>query len=116
MTEPAPTQQIGALDVLAFLLELTMVVLLAVAGWRLGSSTVTYVGLAVAFVVVAVTLWGRWMAPRSAHRLPGTARAVLATGLFATTAVVALLAGVSAFVTLPFAVLGATVFVATRNA
>lgn len=102
------------LGVVAFLVEVVMVALLAVAGWRLGSSTLLSLVLAVVFVAVAVAVWSRWMAPLSTHRLPGTVRAVVATGLFVLTAVVALLAGISAFVVVPFAVIGAAVFTAAR--
>lgn len=116
MTDPVAQQQVGVLGVLAFLVELAMIALLAVAGWRLGSSTLVSLLLAVAFVVVAVAVWSRWMAPRSDHRLVGSPRAAAATGLFVATAVVALLAGISPLVAIAFAVVGGAVFVATRNA
>ena len=77
----------------AFLCELAMVALLAVAGWRLGSGTATSVALAVALPAVAVAIWARWMAPASGRRLRRRPRVAAQTALFVAVGVVCVLAG-----------------------
>lgn len=70
MTPP----RVGLAAVLAFLTELALVGLAAVAGWRLGSPPWTSILLAVALPAVVVALWARWFAPLSAHRVRGRGR------------------------------------------
>ncbi|MDC7120397.1 YrdB family protein [Cellulomonas fimi] len=55
--------------VTAFLAELALVVLAAVTGWRLGDPPWTALLLAVVLPLAVVVVWGRWFAPRSAHRV-----------------------------------------------
>jgi len=116
MTEPEVDARVGVLGVLAFVVELAMLTLLAVAGWRLGTTTWMSVLLVVVLWVVAIAIWGRWLAPRSERRLAGPARAALATALFVGTAALAVIAGVSPWIALAFVVVGGAVFVATRDA
>ncbi len=70
-----------------------MLVLLALAGWRLGGSAVVSVPLAAVLVGVVAVGWARWLAPRAAHRLARAPRLVLKAALFAATAVLAGAAG-----------------------
>ena len=62
------TGGVGALDVVVFVGELVLLAGVAVAGSELVPG-VGGVGLAVALVVVVAFTWGRWLAPRAAHRL-----------------------------------------------
>ncbi|QHT57898.1 DUF2568 domain-containing protein [Cellulomonas sp. H30R-01] len=55
--------------VAAFVAELALVVLAAVTGWRLGEPPWTALVLAVVLPLAVVLVWGRWFAPRSAHRV-----------------------------------------------
>ncbi|MFC4615652.1 DUF2568 domain-containing protein [Cellulomonas algicola] len=55
--------------VAAFAAELALVVLAAVTGWRLGERPWTALLLAVVLPLTVVLVWGRWFAPRSAHRI-----------------------------------------------
>jgi hypothetical protein len=61
---------------LKFLLELVAFAALAVIGAHLASGAVAVV-LAVLLPVLAIVVWGRWNAPRSAHRLPARTRVPL---------------------------------------
>jgi hypothetical protein len=56
---------VNANDVVAFVVELAVVVLLAVAGFATGGSRVTAVLLGVGLPVLAVVLWGMFAAPRA---------------------------------------------------
>jgi hypothetical protein len=58
---------------LKFLLELAAFAAFAVWGADVGSGAIAVI-LAVAAPLVAVLLWGRFAAPRSAHRLSMTGR------------------------------------------
>lgn len=59
----------SALDVAAFLVEVSLLVALAVAGARLGGSPGVGIALAVILPVALAFVWGRWLAPRSRHQL-----------------------------------------------
>jgi hypothetical protein len=61
---------------LKFLLELVAFAALIFIGARLASG-VWAVVLAVLLPVIAIAVWGRWNAPRSAHRLPARYRVPL---------------------------------------
>jgi hypothetical protein len=115
MTEPEVQPRVGVLGVLAFVVELAMFALLAVSGWRLGTTTWMSVLLVLLLWVVAIVVWGRWMAPRSPRRLVGPARAALATSLFVGTGALAIVAGVSPWIALALVVVGGAVFVATKD-
>jgi len=52
-------------DVVAFVVEIAVVVLLAVAGFRSGGSRLAAALLGVGLPVVAVLLWGAFAAPRA---------------------------------------------------
>jgi hypothetical protein len=56
---------VNANDVVAFVVELGVLVLLGVAGARLGGSLVSSVVLAVLFPLAAAVLWGLFAAPRA---------------------------------------------------
>jgi hypothetical protein len=56
---------VNANDVVAFVVELAVLVLLGVAGARLGSTTVTAVLLAVLLPLAAALLWALFAAPRA---------------------------------------------------
>ena len=114
MTEPLAIPRVGVIGVLAFLCELAMIALLAVAGWRLGTSTWASIGLAVGFCVLAIGIWARWMAPTSAHRLRRGPRVAAQTGLFLTVGAVAVYAGLTAW-GVAFALLATGVFAAARE-
>ncbi|MGH3424813.1 MAG: YrdB family protein [Nocardioidaceae bacterium] len=94
MTVPStPPESVGPVDVLAFGCELAMVVLLAVAGWAVGEGVAVSVLLAVVLPVVAIAVWGVWMAPRSSRRLANPARLAAQGLLFVATAALVALAG-----------------------
>jgi hypothetical protein len=77
---------------LKFLLELAAFAAFAIWGAHVGSG-VAAVALAVVAPIVAVLLWGRFAAPRSAHRLPLRARAPFELGVFALAALALLASG-----------------------
>jgi Protein of unknown function (DUF2568) len=58
-----------------FACELAALAALAVWGAQVGDSVVVQVALAVAAPLIAATLWGLWVAPKAARRLPDPARA-----------------------------------------
>jgi hypothetical protein len=63
--------------------ELGMLAAVAYAGWRLAAgSQALGLTLAVAFVAVAATVWGRWVAPRAQSRLEDPARLLVELVLF----------------------------------
>ncbi|GMA24407.1 hypothetical protein GCM10025864_21660 [Luteimicrobium album] len=70
-----------------------MLALLAVAGARLGTNPATSVLLAVVLVAVVAVVWGRWLAPRAAHRLARAPRLGVKATLFAVTAVLVIASG-----------------------
>lgn len=86
---PAP-DRVGPAGVLAFLCELALLALLAVVGWRLGAGAdisaplrmTLSVVLAVVLPGLVVVVWGRWLAPRSAHRLSQPWRLDVQVALF----------------------------------
>lgn len=67
---------ITANDVVAFFVEVAAVVVLAVWGYSLGTSTGTRVLLAIAIPAVAAALWACFAAPRAVFRVPAAAVAV----------------------------------------
>jgi hypothetical protein len=77
---------------LKFLLELAAFAAFAVWGADVGSGAFAVI-LAVAVPLVAVLLWGRFAAPRSAHRLPQSARVPFELGVFLLAALALLAAG-----------------------
>lgn len=90
---PGPVE-INPAGVAAFAVEVAMIALVAVSGWRLGSSAWLSPLLCVVLVVVVAVLWGLWLAPRAARRLPTRARVVAKAVLFAAVGGLALAAGI----------------------
>ena len=78
--------------VLKFLLEVAGFIAFAYAGSAIGSGLWAVV-LAVALPSVAIAVWARWNAPRSAHRLPTPIRVPLELAVFVTAALGLLVAG-----------------------
>lgn len=66
-----------------FLAEMGMLVALAWGGWAVGDNTVLSVVLAVVLPLAAAGIWGRWVAPRSSHRLTEPYRLAVELTLFA---------------------------------
>jgi hypothetical protein len=83
-------QRVGPLQVAVFFDELALLVVLAIAGAGLGSSTVTSWLLGVALPLATAVVWGLWLAPRSGRRLGHPTR--LAAKLALVVAAAALLA------------------------
>jgi hypothetical protein len=65
-----------------FVLELCMLAAFAYWGSRTGTSTALNVALAIAAPLAAAAVWGVWMAPKSARRLPESRRIPLEIVLF----------------------------------
>lgn len=78
--------------VLKFLLELTCFIALAYTGAAIGSGPWA-VALALALPSVAIAVWARWNAPRSAYRLPTPTRIPLELAVFVTAALGLFVAG-----------------------
>jgi hypothetical protein len=77
---------------LKFLLELAALAAFAVWGADAGSGALAVV-LAIAAPLVVALLWGRFAAPRSAHRLPTRTRIPFELGVFALAAIALIAAG-----------------------
>jgi uncharacterized protein DUF2568 len=77
-------------DALRFLLELGALTALAVWGWSATGSPWSF-ALAVGAPAVAASVWGRWLAPRSQHRVGDPRRLAVELAVFgaATAALVA---------------------------
>jgi hypothetical protein len=90
---PSSTPVSIAVDVVSFLCELAMLVILAVAGWSLGNGGLLAISMAVLYPTLALLIWAVWLAPRSGERLNDPARFVVQVVLFVATAIVAALAG-----------------------
>jgi hypothetical protein len=85
---------IGARDLIAFVCELAMLVLLVAAGHGMVSGWRGWVlGLFLAFI--AIGIWSQWMAPTSARRLANPQRFVAQVTLFAATALYAAAGGLT---------------------
>jgi len=72
-------QRVGLLQVAVFLDELALLVVLAVAGARIGGGAVASTLRAIFFPLAAAVIWGLWLAPRARRRLahPGRLAAKL---------------------------------------
>lgn len=101
--QPAP--QIGPLALVRFTAELGMLTALGYGGWHLLEPVALSVVLVLALPLVAASVWGRWVAPRAAHRLADPARLAIEVVLFATAAGVLVLAGPHPLATVLAAVL-----------
>ncbi|WP_143588249.1 YrdB family protein [Tersicoccus sp. Bi-70] len=80
-------------SLLSFLLEIGALIALGVAAFHLLPHE-SAVPVAIAALVVLVLAWGRWMAPRAAHRVGRPARPLLAAGFFLLAAALLVLSGV----------------------
>jgi len=67
-TRESPDFDVNANDVVAFLVELAVLALLALAGARAEAPTALRVVLAVALPLIAAALWGLFAAPRATIR------------------------------------------------
>ena len=112
---PGDRHSVGLLGVLGFLCELVMIGLLAVAGWRLGTSTALSVALAVVLPAVAIAIWARWMAPTSGHRLRRGPRVAAQTALFIAVGTVCIYAGLTTW-GIVFSIVASAVFAGARDA
>jgi len=65
MSTEGPPDEVNANDVVAFVVEIGVFVLLAVAGWQAGTSPPTSWVLAIILPLVAAVLWGLFAAPRA---------------------------------------------------
>ena len=65
-----------------FFVEIGALVALAVGGAHLGGNALAKVGLALLFPAIAGTVWARFAAPKSAHRLPPDRRLVVEVLVF----------------------------------
>ncbi|MGW4478237.1 YrdB family protein [Rhodococcus triatomae] len=79
----------GLLYAAAFLLELTMLTVLALSGAAVGDGLVVRAAVGIALPVAAAAVWAVWMAPTSTHRLANPGRLVAQVGLFAVTGLLA---------------------------
>lgn len=77
-----PTGVQTVLLTLRFVAEMGMLVALAWGGWHLAHGTAASIVLAVVLPLLAAAIWGRWVAPRSRHRLPDPGRAGVEVVLF----------------------------------
>jgi hypothetical protein len=77
-----------------FLLELCALAALAYWGATTGPVWLNVV-LGIGLPLLVALVWGRWAAPRSAHRLPDTPRLALELGVFAAAAAALIAAGAS---------------------
>jgi hypothetical protein len=96
--QPAPA--IGPLALVRFTAELGMLAALGYGGWHLVESVALSAVMALVLPVAAATVWGRWIAPRAAHRLTDPAKLAVEVVLFAVAAGVLVLAGPQPLTTL----------------
>jgi hypothetical protein len=97
----------------AFFVEVTMLVLLVVAGVRIGATLAVHVILAILFPAVAFGFWAVWAAPTSRRRLDDPWRLVSQVILFVITAMLAVAAHLLVWGVI-FAAAAITVFSLTR--
>jgi Protein of unknown function (DUF2568) len=83
-------------DVFRFLLEMAMLVGLAFAGFSLADGALGWV-LGLGLPLLAATLWGMFMAPRSDRRVADPAQLAIEVLLFGGAAALLLAAGEAAF-------------------
>jgi hypothetical protein len=62
-----PELDVNANDVVAFVVEILVLVLLGAAGWHLGGDTWARLVLAVGLPLLAAVLWGLFAAPRARY-------------------------------------------------
>jgi hypothetical protein len=79
-----------------FLLELCMLAALASWGFQTGSNLVLKIVLGIGTPLLAILIWGRFMAPRSETRLTGSSYLLLKFILFGAAAIALVLTGQTA--------------------
>ncbi len=103
----------AVLETLAFVSELAMLVVLVIAGIGLGRTTVLRVVLAIMLPLLAILLWGRWLAPKAKARLADPVRLIAQYLLFVVTGGLAVIAG-RASLGIAFAIVALVVFGLSR--
>lgn len=106
---PRPGLDAAILDGVALLCELALVVVLAGAGWALGGPLAVKIALAVIMPAITIGIWGRWLAPRAAHRLAQPHRVLLQWVIFLAMAAITVAVGLP-WVGLGLAVVGGFIF------
>ena len=89
MPQGEPRAAVGRADLAAFGVEMAMIVTLAIGGWRLGSTKLVHITLAVLLPALAAVIWAVWMAPSSHRRLRDPERLVGQIALIVATYVLA---------------------------
>jgi hypothetical protein len=87
--------RVGVVDVLAFSSELAVFALLAATGWSFADALWLRLTLAFLMPVAVMSIWGRWLAPRSRLRVPQPARVIVQFGIFAASGLLAVMAGLA---------------------
>ena len=113
-TDAAGPDHVGIVSVLAFACELAMIVVLFLAGWRLGRGGLAGALVGLLLVVAAVGVWAVWMAPTSSRRLADPGRLILQVVLFVSVGAVLVAAGL-AVAGAAFAVVASAVFALSRK-
>jgi hypothetical protein len=102
-----------AVDALAFLCEIALLVLLAVSGSRLGHVLAGRILWAIALPAVAMVIWGVWMAPTSSRQLDDPWRFIAQVVVFGAAAAIAALAHLTPW-GIALAIIGIAMFGLTR--
>lgn len=76
-----------------FVLELTVLVALFMAGTSLSDEPLISLGLGVGLPIVAIAVWGLFVAPKARRRLEDPARLVVELGVFGAGAIAFVLSG-----------------------
>ncbi|HEY6499685.1 MAG TPA: YrdB family protein [Streptosporangiaceae bacterium] len=98
---------------LRFLTELALIVVLALVGVFASLPLAARIVIGVAAPVLAMVIWGRWMAPRARHRLTDPLRLAAELVLFAVAAAALALTG-PVLAAVVFAVIAMGVAIALR--
>ena len=112
--DSASPDRVGIVSVLAFACELAMIVVLFLAGWRLGNGGPTGALVGLVLVVAAVGVWAVWMAPTSSRRLADPGGLILQVVLFVAVGAVLVSAGL-AVLGAGFAMVASAVFALSRR-
>ena len=114
MPQGEPRAAVGKADLAAFGVEMAMIVTLALGGWRLGSTRLVHITLAVVLPALAAVIWAVWMAPSSRRRLRDPERLVGQIALVVGTYVLAVRTHLAVW-GIVFGVVSILVFVLTRR-
>lgn len=80
-------------NVIAFFIEMTMLVALSMSGYQLATTALLKYSFAIGLPGVAVLLWAKWAAPKSKSRLPFPWLSVFKLILFSITALLLFYSG-----------------------